>query len=146
MALYIPFLTSYPILAFKHTYNSISINKILVIFQTLKHVWDMFDFNMTSNPHSYLALFVPKTLLVVWYFTMDLILSNLHDYLALIKLKSMVIFICFYCLIISFKLHKFTWTLHRVFSFSSLNSYVIFHYWNTCSEICLTTPFVILCI
>jgi len=28
-------------------------------------LWNMFDFNMTSNPHGYLALFVPKTLLVV---------------------------------------------------------------------------------
>ena len=76
----------------------------LIISQTLKHIWDMFDFNTTSNPHSYLALFVLKTLLEVWYFTMDLIPSNLHGYLALIESKSVVIFICFCCLIISFKL------------------------------------------
>ena len=53
----------------------------LVIFQTPKHVQDMSDFNMTSNPHGYLALF---------------------------ELKSTVIFICFCCLIISFKLCKIT--------------------------------------
>jgi len=36
---------------------------------------------MTSDPHGYLALFVPKTLLVVWYFIMNLIPSNfLHFY------------------------------------------------------------------
>jgi len=28
----------------------------------------MFNFNMTSNPYSYLILFILKTLLVVWYF------------------------------------------------------------------------------
>jgi len=44
----------------------------------------MFDFNTTLNPHSYLALF---------------------------ELKSVVIFICFCYLIISFKLCKFTQTL-----------------------------------
>ena len=54
-----------------------------IIFQTLKHVWDMSDFNITSNLHSYLALFVFKTLLVVWYFIIDLILLNLYGYLAL---------------------------------------------------------------
>ena len=32
-----------------------------VISQTPKHIWDMFDFNMTSNLCGYLALFVPKT-------------------------------------------------------------------------------------
>ena len=53
----------------------------VVIFQTPKHVQDMSDFNMTSNPHGYLALF---------------------------ELKSTVIFICFCCLIISFKLCKIT--------------------------------------
>ena len=72
----------------------------------------MFDFNMTSNLHSYLAIFVPKTLLVVWYFIMDLIPSKFCSYFALFESKSIVIFIC--CLIIFFKLHKFTWTLHSV--------------------------------
>jgi len=93
----------------------------LVISQTLKHVWDMFDFNITSNPHSYLALFVPKTLSVVWYFIMDLIPLKFHSYLALFKSKSMVIFICFHCLIIFFKLCKITQTLCGVFSSSNLN-------------------------
>jgi len=32
-----------------------------VIFQTPKHVSDMFDFNMILNICGYLALFVPKT-------------------------------------------------------------------------------------
>ena len=99
-----------------------------VISQTLKHVQDMFDFNMISNSYGYLALFVSKTPLEVWYFIMDLISLNLHGYLALIKSKSTVIFICFHCLIISFKLCKFTWTLHSVFPFLSLNSYVVFYY------------------
>ena len=93
---------------------SISIIQVLtqVISQTLKHVQNIFNFNTSLNPHGYLALFVPKTPSVVWYFIIDLILSNLHSYLALIESKSVVIFICFYCLIISFKLHKFTWTLY----------------------------------
>ena len=81
----------------------------------------MFDFNITSNPHSYLALFVPKTLSVVWYFIMDLIPLKFHSYLALFKSKSMVIFICFHCLIIFFKLCKITQTLCGVFSSSNLN-------------------------
>ena len=98
-----------------------------VISQTLKYVQDMFDFNTTSNPHGYLVLFVSKTLLVVWYFIMDLILPKVHGYFALFESKSMVIFICIHCLIISFKLHKFTWTLHRVFPSPNLNSYVVFH-------------------
>ena len=51
------------------------------MFQTLKHVQDMSNFNITSNLHSYLALF---------------------------ELKFMVIFIYFHCLIISFKLCKIT--------------------------------------
>ena len=87
----------------------------------------MFDFNTTSNPYSYLALFMPKTLLVVWYFIMDLILPKVHGYLALFESKSVVIFIFVHCLIISFKLHKFTQTLHRVFPSPNLNSYIVFH-------------------
>ena len=87
-----------------------------VISQTLKHIQNISDFNAISNPYSYLALFVPKTLLVVWYFIIDLILSNFHGYLALFEPKSTVIFICFHCLIIFLKLHKITWTLHEVFS------------------------------
>jgi len=87
----------------------------------------MFDFNMTSNLRSYLALFVPKTLLVVWYFIMDLILPKVHGYFALFESKSIVIFIFVCCLIISFKLCKFTQTLHGVFPSPNLNSYVVFH-------------------
>ena len=98
-----------------------------VIFQTLKHVWDMFDFNMTSNLCSYLALSVSKTLLVVWYFIMDLILSKVHSYFTLFESKSVVIFIFVYCLIISFKICKITRTLHRVFLFPNLNSYIVFY-------------------
>jgi len=45
---------------------------MVVISQTPKHVWD-FNFNTTSNPHGYWVLFVSKTLLVAWYFIMDLI-------------------------------------------------------------------------
>jgi len=99
-----------------------------VISQTLKHNQDMFNFNMTSNPHSYLALFVPKTPSVVWYFLIDLIPSKVHGYFTLFESKSTVIFICFHCLIISFKLHKIIWTLCRVFSSPNLNSYVVFYY------------------
>ena len=106
-----------------------------VISQTPKHIWNMFDFNMTSNLCGYLALFVPKTPSVAWYF---IISSKVHGYFVLFKSKSVVIFIHFHCLIIFFKLHKFTWTLCRVFPSPNLNSYVVFHYWNTCSEICFS--------
>jgi len=102
-----------------------------VISQTLKHVWDIFDFNMISNLYGYLA----------WYFIIDLISLKVHGYFALFKSKSVVIFICFHCLIIFFKLCKFTWTLCRVFPSPNLNSYVVFHYWNTCSEICFSYSF-----
>jgi len=112
-----------------------------VISQTLKHVWDIFDFNMISNLCGYLALFVPKTLSVAWYFIMDLISSKVHGYFALFKSKSVVIFICFHCLITFFKLCKFTWTLCRVFFSPNLNFYVVFHYWNTCLEICFSYSF-----
>ena len=84
----------------------------------------------------YLALFVPKTPLVVWYSIMNSILLKFHGYLALFESKSVVIFICFHCLIIFFKLHKITQTLCRVFSFPNLNFYLVFHYWNTCLDIC----------
>jgi len=87
----------------------------------------MFDFNITSNPHSYLALFVLQTLLVVWYFIIDLILPKVCSYFALFELKYVVIFIFVYCLIIFFKLHKFTQTLCGVFLSPNLNSYVVFH-------------------
>ena len=106
-----------------------------VISQTSKHIW---DFNMTLNLCSYLALFVPKTLSVAWYFIIDLISSKVHGYFALFKSKSVVIFICFHSLITFFKL---TWTLCRVFPFSNLNFYVVFHYWNTWSEICFSYSF-----
>jgi len=100
---------------------------LYVIFQTLKHIQDMFNFNTTSNPHGYLVLFVFKTPLVVWYFIMDLIPPKVRSYFALFESKSMVIFICIHCLIISFKLHKFTQTLCRVFPSLNLNSYIVFH-------------------
>jgi len=48
-----------------YIYHMTSAWTISIIFQTPKNVQNMFDFNMTSNPHGYLALFVPKTLLVV---------------------------------------------------------------------------------
>ena len=87
----------------------------------------MFDFNMISNPYSYLALFMPKTPLMVWYFIINLILSKVYSYFTLFGSKSTIIFICVHCLIISFKLHKFTQTLCGVFSSPNLNSYVVFH-------------------
>ena len=98
-----------------------------VISQTLKHVRDMFNFNTTSNPCGYLVLFVSKTLSVVWYFIMDLIPPKVHGYFALFESKSTVIFICIHCLIISFKLRKFTRNLRGVFPSSNLNSYIVFH-------------------
>ena len=98
-----------------------------VIFQTPKHVQDMFDFNTISNLHGYLALFVPKTLPVFWYFIIDLIPLKVCSYFTLFESKSIVIFICFCCLIISFKLYKFTQTLHGVFPSPNLNSYVVFY-------------------
>ena len=100
---------------------------LTVISQTLKHVQDMFNFNMTSNPCGYLVLFVSKTPLVVWYFIMDLIPPKVHGYFALFESKSAVIFICIHCLIIFFKLHKFTRNLRGVFPSSNLNSYIVFH-------------------
>jgi len=102
-------------------------NNFIVISQTLKHVQDMFNFNITSNPCGYWVLFVSKTPLVVWYFIMDLIPPKVLSYYALFESKSIVIFICIHCLIISFKLCKFTWTLHKVFPSSNLNSYIVFH-------------------
>ena len=98
-----------------------------IISQTLKHVQDMFNFNTTSNPHGYLVLFMSKTPSVVWYFIMNLIPPKVHGYFALFELKFMVIFICIHCLIISFKLRKFTQILHGVFLSPSLNSYIVFH-------------------
>ena len=99
-----------------------------VIFQTLKHVLDMFKFNMTSNLYSYLALLVHKALLVVWYFIIDLIPSKFHGYLALFELKSTVIFIYFCLPTLLFKLCKITQTLCRVFSSPNLSSYLVFYY------------------
>ena len=99
----------------------------VVIFQTPKHVQNIFNFNTTSYPHGYLVLFVPKTPSVVWYFIMDLIPPKVCSYFTLFESKSVVIFIFVCCLIISLKLHKFTWTLHRVFPFSNLSSYVVFY-------------------
>jgi len=99
----------------------------LVIFQTPKHVRDMFNFNTTSNPCGYLVLFVSKTPSVVWYFIIDLISPKVHGYFTLFESKSAVIFICIHCLIISFKLRKFTQNLHGVFPSPNLNSYIVFH-------------------
>ena len=101
--------------------------ELSVISQTLKHVRNMFDFNMISNPHSYLALFVPKTLLVVQYFIINLIPLKVHGYFTLFESKYMVIFIFVHCLIIFFKLCKFTQTLCRVFPSPNQNSYVVFY-------------------
>jgi len=98
-----------------------------VISQTPKHVRDMFNFNTISNPHGYLVLFVSKTPLVVWYFIIDLIPPKVRGYFALFESKSAVIFICIHCLIISFKLHKFTRILCGVFPSPSLNSYIVFY-------------------
>ena len=100
---------------------------LFVISQTLKHVRDMFNFNTILNPCGYLVLFVSKTPSVVWYFIMDLILPKVCGYFALFESKSVVIFICTHCLIISFKLCKFTQTLHGVFPSPNLNSYIVFH-------------------
>ena len=86
----------------------------------------MFDFNTISNSYGYLALLVPETLSVVWYFIVDLIPLKVYSYFTLSESKSTVIFICIYCLIISFKLCKFTWTLCGVFPSPNLNSYVVF--------------------
>jgi len=55
----------------------------MVLYSKLQN---MFDFNMISNSYDYLALFVLKTPLVVWYFIMDLIPSKVCSYLALIEL------------------------------------------------------------
>jgi len=98
-----------------------------VISQTPKHVWDMFNFNTTSNPRRYLVLFVSKTPSVVWYFIMDLIPPKVRGYFTLFESKSTVIFICIHCLIISFKLRKFTRNLCGVFPSPNLNSYIVFH-------------------
>jgi len=48
----------------------------------------MFDFNTISNLHDYLALFVSKTLLVVWYFIIDLILSKVCSHIHLCLLPN----------------------------------------------------------
>ena len=136
------------ILIVKSIYYSLIVSihessSIIVISQTLKHVWDMFNFNTTSNPHGYLVLFVSKTLSVVWYFIMDLILLKVHGYFTLFESKYMIIFICTHCLIISFKLYKFTQTLHGVFLFPNLNSYIVFHETLAWRSV-LVTSFVIL--
>jgi len=73
----------------------------MLVSKAFHNIQDMSDSNTTSNPCSYLALS---------------------------ESKSAVIFICFYCLIIFFKLYKFTQTLHRVFPSLNLSSYLVFHY------------------
>ena len=97
---------------------------ITVIFQTPKHVqlqhdikslW-LFGFICAQNSVGGLVL----------YNKLNFIKS-----LQLSESKSVVIFICIHCLIISFKLCKFTWTLRRVFPSPNLNSYLVFHYWNS---------------
>ena len=124
---------------FRHITCHIGVGKSLSL--SYSKLWDMSDFNITLNSHDYLALFVSKTLFVVWYFIMDLIPSKFHSYLALFESKSMIIFICFHCLTIFFKLCKITQTLSTAFSSPNLNSYLVFHYWNTCSEICFNYSF-----
>ena len=109
-----------------YIFSILSPKSLFVISQTPKHVWNMFDFNTISNSYGYLALLVPETLSVVWYFIVDLIPLKVYSYFTLSESKSTVIFICIYCLIISFKLCKFTWTLCGVFPSPNLNSYVVF--------------------
>ena len=113
--------------SFSATSGNFVIKSTVVISQTPKHVQDMFNFNTTSNSHGYLVLFVSKTPLVVWYFIMDLIPPKVCGYFTLFESKSAVIFICIHCLIISFKLHKFTQNLCGVFLSPNLNSYIVFH-------------------
>jgi len=116
--------------------NSVVLNMVVDILYSLINITfllsysklqNMFDFNTTLNLCSYLALFVPQTPLVVWYFITDLISPKVHGYFALFESKSAVIFIFVHCLIIFFKLCKFTWTLHGVFPSPNRNSYVVFH-------------------
>ena len=83
----------------------------------------MSNFNTISNLHGYLALFVPKTPSVVWYFIIDLIPSNFHSYLALFESKSAVIFICFYHLIVKFTNSGLSFSL---FSFLFLFLFLIY--------------------
>ena len=44
----------------------------------------MLDFNTTSNPHGYLALFVPKHLSEVRYFIIDLNLIKIPQFFGFI--------------------------------------------------------------
>ena len=97
----------------------------------------MFNFNMTLNPHEYLVLFVSKTLSVVWYFIIDLIPPKVRSYFTLFESKSMAIFICIHCLIISFKLCKFTQSfplskselLYSVLSRSLMMDFILFYFY-----------------
>ena len=61
--------------------RTIILYSIYYIYLSYPKLQNTSNFNMTSNPHSYLALFVLKTLLVVWYFIIDLIPSKVHSYL-----------------------------------------------------------------
>ena len=110
-----------------HGKIGIELNLLESLSMSYPKLRNMFNFNTTSNPHGYLVLFVSKTPSVVWYFIMDLIPPKVHGYFALFESKSAVIFICIHCLIISFKLCKFTRNLHGVFPSSNLNFYIVFH-------------------
>jgi len=105
--------------------NANNLNSVLVSYPKL---WNMSETCLTSIRHQIptdIWSYSSKTLLVAWYFIMDLILPKVHGYFALFESKSAVIFICIHCLIISFKLCKFTWILHGVFSSPNLNSYSV---------------------
>ena len=82
-----------------------------VIFQTPKHVQDMFDFNITSNLYGYLALFVPKTLPVVWYFIINLIPLQLFHFIW-VKIHSHIyLFLLFNYLLQTPQIYSdFTWS------------------------------------
>jgi len=88
-----------------------------------KHVW--LQYNIKS-PRLF-GLICAQTPSVVWYFIMNLISPKFHSYFALFESKSIVIFIFVHCLIISFKLCKFTQTLCGVFPSPNLNFYVVFY-------------------
>jgi len=91
-------MTSFSLNMTKEIGDTADTGKAHLLYSKLQN---MSDFNTILNSHGYLALLVPKTSLVVWYFIIDLILSKFHNFLALFKLKSTAIFICFYYLIIS---------------------------------------------
>ena len=86
----------------------------------LRHVW--LQYNIKS-PWLFSICVQNSTCSLVLY--NRLIPPKVHGYFALFESKSMAIFICIHCLIISFKLCKFTQTLCRVFPSPNLNSYIV---------------------